>query len=130
MQEDRGWDARFELLADAGRVIAGALAKPAGVQRGRFGFHDHVAELERGLRVGQIDIDVAAKPVPLTAVTFSVTDASGKVVVHRSTSNTGDVMQLGWNTTRVANGTYTIRVEGAAGTKAVTPTTLTVKVRN
>jgi hypothetical protein len=91
----------------------------------------------QGLTAGQtmtgepaLNITIQASPVPLTLVTFSVVDSTGKAIVTRSTWDTGATMQMNWNTAEVPNGNYTIKLEGVAGSQVVTPATATVVVKN
>jgi hypothetical protein len=77
-----------------------------------------------------LNVTVDAKPVPLTLVTFSIIDASGKVVATRSTWDTGATMQMNWNTVEVPNGSYTIKLEGVAGTQPLTSAVAHVVVAN
>ncbi len=76
------------------------------------------------------DLAVTARPVPATHVDWTITNASGEVVVHRSSENTGPLMQLGWSTKRWPNGPYTVAVTGAAGTQSLAGTSVKVTVRN
>jgi hypothetical protein len=78
----------------------------------------------------KFDVAVAAKPVPATHVEWTITNAAGEVIVNRSTLNTGALMQLGWNTTRWPNGSYTIAVTGGVGTQTLQGASVVVNVQN
>jgi C1A family cysteine protease len=80
--------------------------------------------------VAEFDINVTSAPVPLTHVDWKVTDANGKVVVDRTTPNTGKLMQIGWNTARWPNGKYTWTVTSGAGKQTIAGPTVTVNVKN
>jgi C1A family cysteine protease len=77
-----------------------------------------------------ITFDTTSTPVPLTQVTFVLTDGNGNVKLSRATSDTGDSMQVGWDTSDVPNGTYTLTIGGSAGTQAITAATATVTISN
>jgi hypothetical protein len=77
-----------------------------------------------------IQLAIDASPVPLTELTFQVLDAKGAVKRFHTTHDTGAQMDLGWNTTGLDNGTYTIVIAGDAGGKAITAATLSVVVSN
>lgn len=76
------------------------------------------------------DLAVTASPVPATHVEWTITNAAGEVIVNRSTENTGPLMELGWNTTRWPNGSYTIAANGGVGTQSLAGTSVTVTVSN
>lgn len=77
-----------------------------------------------------ITFTTRAHPVPLTRVTFVVTDKSGHAALSRATEDTGDEMQVGWNTADVPNGDYTLTISGFAGTQPVTAAKAAISVAN
>lgn len=56
----------------------------------------------------EFDIDVKASPVIPQKVTFIVEDSNGKVLLKRVTDDVVEQMRLGFRTTNVSNGKYTI----------------------
>lgn len=76
------------------------------------------------------DVAVTAQPIPATHVEWTIVNAAGEIVVNRSASQAGALVELGWNTTRVPNGRYTINVTGGAGTQPLAPASVQVEVRN
>jgi hypothetical protein len=78
----------------------------------------------------KFDVAVTAAPVPATHVEWTITNAAGKEIVNRTVGNTGSLIQLGWNTKKWPNGTYTIKVTGGAGTQMLKPAVVTVTVSN
>jgi C1A family cysteine protease len=101
-----------------------------GTESGSVKFSTGISNNQTLNGVVTFDLAVTATPVPLTQVTFTVTDGKGTVVASRSTPNTGDVMEIGWNTAHVPNGSYTLKVEGVSGSQAVTPSAMNVTVAN
>jgi C1A family cysteine protease len=76
------------------------------------------------------DVTLASAPVPATQVDWTITNAAGQVVVKRTTTNTGPLMQLGWNTTKWPNGAYTVAITASVGSQPLQGQTLSVNVRN
>ena len=124
-------DGVYTLQAHAGSVAS----EPhiVYVLNGKESANINFASLKNGQTlsgVAEFDINVTSAPVPLTHVDWKVTDQSGKVVVDRTTPNTGKLMQIGWNTARWPNGTYTWKVTAGAGSQTIAGPTVTVNVKN
>jgi C1A family cysteine protease len=76
------------------------------------------------------DVAVAAQPVPVTHVEWTIVNEAGTTIVNRTAGNPGALMELGWNTTKWPNGNYTINITGGAGTQMLQPASVAVTVRN
>jgi C1A family cysteine protease len=80
--------------------------------------------------VQNLDVSMTAAPIPATTMTWTVTDSTGHVLINRSTTNTGALMQIGWNTAARPNGTYTVTLTAAAGSQQLQGQTVTVTLKN
>lgn len=124
-------DGVYTLQAQAGSVRA--MPKIVYVLNGTETGNIDFKKLKDGQTVKntlKFDIGITAAPVPLTRVSWQISDESGKVVVDRNSENTGPVMELGWNTHNAPNGNYTIAVSGFAGEQTIGTFTRRVTVKN
>ncbi len=91
-----------------------------------------------GLKNGQtvsgdqaIDFTISSKPVPINGITFVVADSTGAVVTNDTMyGNTASSLSITWGTARHPNGTYSVTINGLAGTQTLTPATISLVISN
>ena len=108
----------------SGTTVVGGEIHPVyilnGKESGAIGF----ATLTSGQQItgeASFNISVSASPVPLTQVTWAVTNAAGATMLTHETIDTGATMQLYWDTTRFPNGSYTVTVTGPRVRRTLRP---------